>query len=145
MLTSMAVVVSLTPHRQLFLITGDITFKLRCNSFHAYKCPASVRLIFRKATGTIHLEVATGWSHAHEGELQTTKGLPPHIKEIIDSIVFSNPGIKCRALKNDQLWENHSVDKTLFDAQIDAPTTTVGRKRAASIFKNFKGGIARHT
>ena len=98
-------------------ITGDIVWKLRCNSFHAYKCPASLRIVFRKAMGTLHVEVAKGWEHKHTGTLLTTVGLPPSVKHIIDGIVQTNPGIKLRAVKH-LLWENHNVSKEDFDSKI---------------------------
>ena len=51
-------------------MTGDITWKLRCKSFHAYGCPAACMVVYRKATGKMHLEVAAGWEHKHENDYQ---------------------------------------------------------------------------
>ena len=89
-------------------VTGDVTFKHRCNSFHAYGCPASVRLVFRKALGTVHVEASTGWAHTHTGVCKAITGLPPSIKFIVDHIIASHPGIKAKAVKN-MLWETHST------------------------------------
>ena len=99
-------------------LTGDITFKLRCKSFHAFKCPAAIRIIYRKATSTFHIEHACGWNHVHSGVCTQATGLPPNIKQLVDSVVVANPGIKCTALKN-MLWESHGVSKELFNSQID--------------------------
>ena len=99
-------------------LTGDLTFKLRCKSYNAFKCPASVRIIYRKATGTLHVEVAKGWAHVHSGEIHTTTGLPPSVKSLIDSVLVANPGMKCKSLKN-VLWETYGVSKEQFDSQID--------------------------
>ena len=100
-------------------LSGDITFKLRCKSHNAFKCPAAARIVYRKASSTFHIESASGWKHVHSGDLHTNTGLPPNIKHIVDSIVVANPAIKCRALKN-LLWEAHGVPKAQFDSQIDA-------------------------
>jgi hypothetical protein len=98
-------------------ITGDVKWKLGCKSRHAFKCPAAITIVLRKATRTIHIEVAEGWKHVHSGAVQTQKGLPPSIKVIVDSIIASNPGIKAKALKN-QLFESHSISKDEFETRI---------------------------
>lgn len=100
-------------------VTRDITFKLKCKSHHAFGCPASIRLVFRATTKTVHLEAAMGWEHKHTGELRAATGLPPSVKVIVDQIVSSNPGIKLKDVKN-QLWEVHSLPKVDFDSKVDS-------------------------
>lgn len=100
-------------------VTHDITFKLRCNSHHAYDCPASIRLVVRSGTLTVHLEKATAWKHSHTGELRSVSGLPPSVKIIVDQIVSSNPGITLKNVKN-QLWEVHRLPKEDFEVKLSS-------------------------
>ena len=98
-------------------VTGDITYELRCRSYNSYCCPAKSKLIFRKATNTMHLTHAQEWKHTHSGVLSTSQGLPPAIKMIVDQIIDNTPGIKLKALKN-QLWEVHKVSKDEFESKV---------------------------
>ena len=99
-------------------VTGDITWRLRCKSHNAYKCPAAVQLVLRVPDRAMHLEHAVGWLHNHSGELHTSVGLPPSVKVIIDNIISSHPGIKCASVKN-QLWENYNVSKEMFESKVE--------------------------
>lgn len=98
-------------------VTGDIVWTLRCRSFHSYECPAKVKVVYRSATRTMHLEHAEGWLHVHSGALQTQQGLPPSVKMLVDGIIEKHPGIKLKALKN-LLWEVHQISKDEFETRV---------------------------
>jgi hypothetical protein len=47
-------------------VTGDISWKLCCKSRHSYGCPAAANVVYRKASGMLHLEIATVECHTLE-------------------------------------------------------------------------------
>ena len=100
-------------------ITGDISWKLRCRSHHAFGCPAAIKVVWRKVGCTLVVQHAAGWEHKHTGSPRCVVGLPPSVKVRIDAVIAANPGIKCKALKN-HLWEVEGLSKELYEKKVEA-------------------------
>ena len=64
---------------------GCTKFTLRCKSNHAHGCPCHVKFVCDARAQTVKLQYANGegWEHQHDTPLQFTRGLDPHIKQLI--------------------------------------------------------------
>lgn len=91
-------------------ITHDITWVYRCKSHSAFGCPARLKLLYRRSTTTLTLFAATGWKHDHTGPVQTSTGLPPTVKTVIEDFMHRHPVEKFQSL-----W-NHLVDNNVVTA-----------------------------
>ena len=67
---------------------GEMKFTFKCASYHAVKCPASMRALIAPPLGEqkacVYLQHAEGWTQDHTGPNRAVTGLPPHIKTTID-------------------------------------------------------------
>lgn len=85
-------------------LTGDVTWVYRCKSACSLGCPAKMKIIVRKIATTCTVLHATGWAHDHTGPIATITGLPPPVKQVIETFMEKNATAKFTAL-----W-NHLVD-----------------------------------
>lgn len=117
---------------EMSTVTRDITWTYRCKAHSSYGCPAKLRIIYRQVTDTMCVLTSTGWNHVHSGLIQTSTGLPPPIKIIIDDTAKDNPTMKFAAIWN-LLVEKHGIEPQM-------------KTRVRNYFyTNAKGRSAEHT
>jgi len=93
-------------------VTHNITWTLRCKSHSAFSCPAKLKIVLHRATGRVQLMVASGWAHSHVGAVQTSQGVPPSVKAIVDELLATHDRLSFKSLCN-ILYEQKGVSKAL--------------------------------